>query len=186
MFPLTPRYLTLDYIKKFIEDKVNINDTDLSAISEEVANDLIASAESEVIYEFLNHFKFPTPLEFDDLATAYPDTYAELVNLLRAKSIVRILEYYYGKVGEGKGKDYIENANKTYTFLFNRLLRKLDNGLYAYLNMPGLEINPDAVIKKNLGQSITGLIGGQSQIMADYAQNQILDPRNSFTQNWNF
>lgn len=180
---LVPQYLTLDYIKGFIGDKVAFTIDPVlfpDAILEAVANDLIAKAEGDVQYEFLNHFAFPTPAQYTALSSTFPITYSTLTDLLTAKAIAKILSFYYGMVGESKGSDFIKYANEQYAFILNRLLRKLDNGLYAYINLPGLAINPLAVIRKTTGRSLEGLIGGQNQFMANYATGQILNPEVSF------
>jgi hypothetical protein len=182
--PPVPIYLDIAYVQLLLGSKVSIADGYPDAMPILLANSLIASAESEVIEEFLNHFQFPTPTEFVAMITTYPTTYAALAGLLGTRATLWILREYYGDVGESKGDEFIAKAEKQYAFWTYRLLRKLDNGLYAYLNMPGLSINPLATINKVYRHSWTGFIGGQRQIMADYAQNQTLDPQQSFNLSW--
>lgn len=188
---ILPRYITLedvagpgpDYNSGYLGDKVAITDDSYpNGISVEVATELIATAESDVEYEFLNHVLIPfQTIDGQSWLNLPPFTIARLKSLFIFRACALICDTFYGDVGESNGRDFVKSFNRRFNELVDKSFAK-ENGLFKYINLPGLALNPMATTKKTIGGVYTGNWGGQMLDIGDYAIRQGNAPNDSLLQ----
>jgi hypothetical protein len=175
-----PKYIDPYSVKEFLESKVSFGPSDIQ-ISDGELFAMINQAETKVEIELSDQYVIPfqgyNGVIFSDIDNS--STVETIKNLCLYRAVMNVLRLYFGKTGENKGIEYINNIRDMYNEIMNPLKKKRNTGVFNVPPLPGLLLNGKSqrVSPVLPGPQLSGLCNANS---FEYANKHMTDPRTNW------
>jgi hypothetical protein len=185
-----PRYTNAGQIKLYLRKKASygLSAPDvMDSITTQQINAFITQAEARVGIDLSRQYLIPfVGTGNTEFSTLPQDTQLFIQEMCNWKTVLLILEVYYGNSDGVRGEDFKRSCNEQYMVLLNQAKGLDENNQYMYPPLDGLALNPNASYRTVSGAASpkSVAIGSSSCDNANNTKNKLTNLNKSLLYGW--